>query len=158
VPRRLPVLWAKLVVFAATTLVLMVVSAFAAFLVGQRLLGRHGIGLSAPGVPRAVVGVALYLTAVGVLAVGLGFILRSTAGGIAAFVGLMLVLPALGRVLPESWRDNIVPYLPSEAGGALFSVRSDPTAMAPWTGFAVLCAWAAAAVVAGAVLLRRRDA
>ena len=65
-------------------------------------------------------------------------------------------IPGPVRCLPA--RANIVPYPPSEAGGALFSVRSDPTGMAPGTGFAVLSAWAAAAVVVGAVLLRRRDA
>lgn len=158
VPRRLPVLWAKLLVFSVVTFVLMVVSAFAAFLVGQQLLGSHGTTLSAPHALRAVIGVALYLTVVGVLAVGLGFIIRSTAGGIASLFGLLLVLPAIGHVLPTSWQQHILPYLPSNAGGALYNLKPDPGTLAPWTGFGVMCLWGVAAVVAAAVLLRRRDA
>ena len=100
VPRRLGVFWAKVAVFAAATLVVMSAAAFGSFLLGQRLLTTHGVSLADPGVLRAVVGVALYLTVVGVLAVALGFIVRSTAGGVAAFVGLLMVLPAIARLLP----------------------------------------------------------
>lgn len=158
VPRRLPVLWAKMLVFSVITFALMIVSAFAAFLVGQRLLGSHGTTLSAPHALQAVIGVPLYLTVVGVLAIGLGFIIRSTAGGIASLFGLLLVLPAIGQVLPSSWQHHILPYLPSNAGGALYSLKPDPGTLAPWTGFGVMCLWGVAAVVAAMVLLRRRDA
>jgi ABC-2 type transport system permease protein len=158
VPRRLPVLWAKLGVFASVTLLLMLVSSFAAFLVGQQLLGSHGTTLSAPHALRAVIGVALYLTVVAVLAIGLGFIIRSTAGGIASLFGLLLVLPAIGHVLPTSWQQHVLPYLPSNAGGALYTLKPDPGTLAPWTGFGVMCLWALAAVIAAVVLLRRRDA
>jgi ABC-type transport system involved in multi-copper enzyme maturation permease subunit len=158
VPRRLPVLWAKLAVFASVTFLLMLVSAFAAFLVGQQLLGSHGTTLSAPHALRAVVGVALYVTVVAVLAIGLGFIIRSTAGGIATLFGLLLVLPAIGHVLPTSWQQHVLPYLPSNAGGALYTLKPDPGTLAPWTGFGVMCLWALAAVIAAVVLLRRRDA
>ncbi len=158
VPRRLPMLWAKLGVFAAVTFVPMLVSAFAAFFGGQALLGTHGTTLSAPHVLRAVVGVALYLTVVGILGVALGFIVRSTAGGIASLVGLLLVLPTLGRVLPSSWQPHILPYLPSNAGSDLYTLVPDPGSLGPWTGFGVMCGWAAAAVLAAVVLVRRRDA
>jgi hypothetical protein len=158
VPRRVPVLGAKLVVFGACTFVLTLVSAFVAFLLGQQLLGAHGTTLSAPGALRAVIGVALYLTVVAALAVGLGFLLRSTAGGIATLVGLLLVLPGLGRLLPTSWQNHILPYLPSNAGAGVWAVRSDPGMLGTWTGFAVFCAWAVAALVLGAVVLKRRDA
>ena len=158
VPRRLPVLWAKAGVYAAVTLVLMLISAFVAFSGGQALLGAHSTTLSAPHVLRAVIGVALYLTVVGLLAVGLGFILRNTAGGIATLFGLLLVLPAIVHVLPSNWAANISPYLPSEAGSALFTLNPDPGMLAPWVGFGVFCAYAAAAIGIGAVLLRRRDA
>ncbi len=59
VPARLPVIWAKAAVYAAITVVIMVPSAFVAFLGGQALLGTHGVSLSAPGAVRAVFGVAL---------------------------------------------------------------------------------------------------
>lgn len=158
VPRRLPVLAAKLLVFAVTTFVLMLVAAFAAFLIGQRLLGSHGTTLGAPHALRAVVGVALYLTVVAAFAVGLGFVLRNTAGAISTLVGLLLVLPGLARLLPSTWQPHVVPYLPSEAGASVFSVRPDPGMLGTWSGFAVFCGWAAAALLLGALVLTRRDA
>ena len=158
VPKRLPVLGAKLVVFAVCTFVLALVSAFVAFLLGQQLLGVHGTTLSAPHAVRAVIGVALYLTVVAALAVGLGFVLRSTAGGIAALVALLLVLPGIARLLPDTWQTHVVPYLPSNAGSGVFAVRSDPGMLGTWPGFAVFCLWAAVALVLGAVVLKRRDA
>ena len=158
VPRRLPVLAGKAVVFATATFVLMIVSAFLAFFLGQQALGSHGTTLSAPHALRAVIGVALYLTVIALFAVGIGFIVRSTAGGIATLFGILLVLPGLGRLLPDTWQPHILPYLPSNAGAGVFSVRTDPGMLSTWTGFAVLCAWALAALLAGAFLLRRRDA
>lgn len=158
VPRRLPVLWAKLAVFSTVTFVLMLATAFTAFLVGQALLGTHGTNLSAPNALRSVVGVAIYLTLVGVIAVCAGFIVRNTAGGIASVVGLIIVLPALAHVLPQSWQHNYIPYLPSNAGGALYTIHPDPGTLSPWAGLGVMCAWAAAFLIAAVVLLRRRDA
>jgi ABC-2 type transport system permease protein len=158
VPRRWPVLAGKLVVFSASTFVLSIVSAFVAFLLGQQLLGTHGTTLGAPHVLRAVIGVALYLTVVGALAVGLGFLVRSTAGGIAALVGLLLVLPGVARLLPDTWQPHIVPYLPGNAGASVWAVHPEPGMLGPWAGFAVFCAWAVAALVGGAIVLKRRDA
>ncbi|HET9127540.1 MAG TPA: ABC transporter permease [Propionibacteriaceae bacterium] len=158
VPKRLPVLWAKTLLFAVVTFVSMLVSALAAFLVGQQLLASHGTTLSAPGAVRAVIAVAGYLTLVGVLAVALGFIIRSTAGGIATLVGLLLVAPGLGQLLPSDWQPHILPYLPSNAGAAMYTVRADPTLLSPGRGLLTLVIWAVVAVVAAAVLLRRRDA
>ena len=159
VPRRLPVLWAKLVVFCSMTFVLTLVSAVVAFTVGQQLLASHGTTFAAgPHALRSIVGVALYLTVVGVLGVGLGFLIRNTAGGIATLFGLLLVLPAIVHVLPSSWQDNILPYLPNNAGSVLFTAYPDPGSLSPWAGFAVMCAWGAAAVIGAAVVLTRRDA
>jgi len=105
-----------------------------------------------------VIGVALYLTVVGVLAVAIGFVVRSTAGGIAALFGLLLVLPGLGNLLSTHLQQQLLPYLPSNAGSALFTLHPEnPGTLAPWTGFAVLCGWAAVALVVAAVELRRRD-
>ena len=157
-PHRLPVLWAKQLIFAVVTFVLMLATAFVAFFVGQGLLGSHGTTLSAPDALRSIVGVAVYLTLVGIIAVSSGFILRNTAGGIASVVGLIIVLPALAHVLPQSWQHNYVPYLPSNAGGALYTIHPDPGTLSPWAGFLVMCLWAAAFVVVAAVLLKRRDA
>lgn len=157
VPARLPVLWAKAVLYAVVTAVLMIPAAFVAFLGGQQLLGSHGTTLAAPGALQAVLGVGLYLTVIAVIAVALGFLIRSTAGGIAALFGVLLVLPGLGNLLPASWQTHLLPYLPGAAGQALYDQFPGPDTLAPWTGFAVMCLWAVAALTAAAFVLKRRD-
>jgi len=158
VPRRLPVLVAKAVVFAGVTFVLMLASAFIAFFAGQAALGSHGTTLSAGHALRPIVGVALYLTVVALFALGLGFALRNTAGTIATVFGLLLVVPGLAQLLPTSWQPHVLPYLPSNAGASVFQVHPDSGMLGTWAGFGVFCAWAAAALLVGAFLLRRRDA
>ena len=160
VPARLPVLWAKAAVFAAVTLVLMVPTVLGAFLVGQSILTSKHLqtNLSNPGVLRAVIGAALFLTVVGLLGIGLGALLRNTAGGISTLFGLLFVLPIIVRFLPSSWSDPINKYLPSNAGEAITHVHPDPTLLAPWTGFGLFCGYAAVVLIAAAISLRRRDA
>ena len=158
VPHRLPVLWAKAALFAVTTFATMFVSSLAAFLLGQHFLGAHGTTLTAPHAWRAILGVTAYLTVVGILAVALGFLLRSTAGGIATLVALLLVLPGIGQVLPASWQQHTLPYLPSNAGSAMYAAFPDPGSLSPGEGLATLLVWAAVALAAAAVILKRRDA
>jgi ABC-2 type transport system permease protein len=160
VPRRLPVLAAKTVVFAGAAFALMLPSVVAAFFASQAILDRHHIlqiPFSQAGVARAVVGGALYASVVGIFALGLGAIVRNTAGGIATFVAVMFVLPPLANVLPQSWNDAITPYLPDGAGRAVFALTRGAHSLAPWTGFALFCAYAAAALAVAALLLVRRD-
>ena len=160
VPKRLPVLWAKAGVFTLITLVTMTAAAFVAFAGGMALLsGQHlQVALTAPGVTRAVIGTGLYLAVVGLLGVGLGALLRNTAGAIAAVVGLLMVLPPVSSLLGTWFTTHISPYLPSNAGGSLVQVHQHANALSPWTGFAVMCAYAVAALALAAWALRRRDA
>jgi ABC-2 type transport system permease protein len=158
VPRRLPVLWAKAALYVGVTFTLMLGAAFAAFVGGQQLLGTHGTTLSADGAVRAIVGVAGYLALIGVFSVALGFIIRSTAGGVATLFGLLLVVPTLGLLLPASWRENLLPYLPSNAGGTMFSASSAPDALSATTSLLVLLGWVAAALACAAVVVKKRDA
>ncbi|MGI8557550.1 MAG: ABC transporter permease [Solirubrobacteraceae bacterium] len=161
VPHRLPVLWAKALVFAALTFVLMLVSSLISFFGVQTIVSQRNVqaSLSDPHALRVVVGTALFLTALGVLAVGIGGLVRSTAGGIAVFVGLLFVLPGITALLPSSVGDAISPYLPLSAGFAVATSTFDNSHhLAPWTGFAVFCAYAAIAMAAAAVGLVRRDA
>jgi ABC-2 type transport system permease protein len=159
VPTRLPVLWAKMAVFSVTTAVISFISAFAAFFVGQALLSSQHIqaSLSSPGALRMVVGSALFLIVVGVMGLSLGAILRNTAAGISSLVALFFVLPVIFDAFPASFSKHFTPYLPYNAGAALWT-HPDGAHLAPWAGFAVMCAWALAGVIAAAVLLRRRDA
>jgi hypothetical protein len=158
VPRRLPVLWAKAIVYGLVTLALMIPATVIAFVVGESIFkGRHiNIAFSHPGVARAVIGAALYLTVVGLFGLGLGAIVRNTAGGIATFAGIMFVLPPLMNVLPTSWNNAASPYLPLAAGQAIMSITPG-NHLRPWVGFALLCGYAAAALVIASILLVRRD-
>jgi ABC-2 type transport system permease protein len=160
VPRRLPVLWAKLAVFGAVVFGVMVVATLIAFEIGQALLSStHAQAtLSSPGALRAVIGGALYLSVLAMLGVGLGFLIRNTAGAIASLFGLLLVLPVLAQALPGHWAGSVTKVLPMPAGTSIMETRFDPTALSPWTGFGVFCLYAVAAIAAGAVMLKRRDA
>jgi ABC-2 type transport system permease protein len=160
VPRRLPVLWAKVLVFAGVTLALTVPSTIVAFLIGQSILSSKHIqtSLGEPGVLRAVLGTAGYLTLVGVLGLALGALLRNTAASISTLFGLLFVLPILVRFLPSSWSTPIGKYLPNSAGQAITNVRPDSSSLSPWAGFAMFCLYIAVALVLAAISLRRRDA
>jgi ABC-type transport system involved in multi-copper enzyme maturation permease subunit len=159
-PKRLPVLWAKAIVVAVIVFVATTISSFIAYYAVQPILDTQGLGyaLTSPGMLRAVVGVGLYVTGIGLLGVGLGWIVRHTAGAIACLFGLVLILPSISELLPDTWQPHVVPYLPSNAGSQLASASPDPTGLAPWTGFGVFCIWIAVAIVAGVLILRRRDA
>ena len=159
VPKRLPVLWAKAGVFSAVTFLLMVPTVLIAFFVSQSILsGQHlQIAFSHPGVARAVIGAALYLTVLGVFALGLAAITRNTAAGIASFAGILFVLPGLIHLLPSSWFDAINPYLPSNAGGQVMALVKDPNMLSPWVGFALFCGYTVVLLGIAAVLLVRRD-
>jgi ABC-type transport system involved in multi-copper enzyme maturation permease subunit len=158
VPKRLPVLWAKVGVFGFVTFALMLPAILIAFFVGQAILAGHNIdvGITAPHVIRVLVGAALYLTVVGLFGLGLGAIVRNTAGGIASFAAIMFVLPPLMNVLPSSWNSAASPYLPLQAGEAILSTTSGGH-LSPWVGLAVFAGYAAFAIVVAAVLLVRRD-
>ena len=160
VPKRLPVLWAKLGVYAAASFVLLGPAVLIAFFGSQAILDQHHIlqiSLGAPGVLRSEIGGALYVTLVGILALAIGAIVRNTAGGIAAFAGLFFVIPPLMNVLPTSWNNAISQYLPSEAGRALFSLHHSAHSLRLVPG-GLLCAGSSALAVAiAAVLLVRRD-
>jgi ABC-2 type transport system permease protein len=159
VPRRLPVLWGKAVVLGLTTLVLCLPAALAAFLLGQSILSDKGLDvpLSAPGVARAVAGSALYLGGVGLLGLGLGALLRSTAGAVAGLFGLLFGPQLLAGTLPETWSDKLYPYLPVPAGVAVTTVRPDAASLGPWTGFGVFCLYIAVVLALAAWRLRRHD-
>ncbi len=160
VPRRLPVLWAKTAIFATVAFVLMLLAAVIAFFGSQSILTDHHVNVTISHAPalRAVLGTGLYMIVLGVFAMSLGALVRNTAGGIAIFAGVLFVLPGLVHVLPASTFDAINPYLPSNAGADVLSNTTDPGMLAPWSGFAVFCGYAAVTLLASAALLVRRDA
>jgi ABC-2 type transport system permease protein len=159
VPRRLPVLWAKLAVFLAVAVVLGVVSCVLAFLGGQAIFATKDVDASFgdPNVARAVIGAGLFLAGIGAFGLALGALLRNTAAAIGTLTGWLFVVPLVISVLPQSLSDAIGKYLPGDAGTVIISAVAEPGRLGPWTGMAVLYAYAAVTAAIAAVLLVRRD-
>lgn len=160
VPRRIPVVPAKAAVLATVTLLPMLATSLATFLGAQAFLARydHGYSLSDPTALRVALGTGVYLTLIGLLGSAFGWLLRNTAGGIAALLGLLLVVPVLFGNLLGTWGKDVGRFLPGTAGEAFISSARGDHMLAPWTGLAVMAAWVAVGLVAAAVQLRRRDA
>lgn len=159
-PQRLTVLGAKATTFVGVVFATGLLASFGAFFVGQAIFASKGLDASIgdPGVLRAVFGGALYLTGIGLLGVGVGSVLRRTAGATAALVALLFIVPIVTGFLPSSFQESIGKYLPAQAGMAILNVVPDPQALSPWAGSAVLLTYGAAALAAGGAALVRRDA
>ncbi len=160
VPQRLKVLFAKGLTFGVVALVIGLVTSFAAFFIGQAFFATKGVEahLSDPHVLRAVVGGGLYILGCGMLGFAVGSLLRHSAGSITTAVGLLFVLPLLSNLLPGDWGKTIREYFFSNAGGQITTVRQDPNLLAPWNGYLVFTLEWLVILLAGAVLLERRDA
>jgi ABC-type transport system involved in multi-copper enzyme maturation permease subunit len=160
VPRRVPVLWAKLVVFVAVVGTSMVAVSFVAFLAAQGLLShyRPGYSLGSPGALRVVVGTGVYLTLIGVIGAMLAWIVRSTPGSLVAYVGVVLVLPVLFGDALGNWGKNVGKFLPSSAGMRFAESIPDGYALTPWWALVALVGWVLIGLAVAVILLRRRDA
>ena len=160
VPKRVPVVLAKMTVFACVVVTTMVAASVAAFLVSQALIGRYrpGFSLADPGVLRVVLGTGVYLTLVGLLGGSIGWIVRNTPGALVTFFAVILVIPVLFGTLLGSLGQHIAQWLPSEAGGSFIQTLRGDVSLPPWAGLGVLVAWVVAATVLAAVTLKRKDA
>ncbi len=160
VPRRGRVLAAKSLVFAGVTFVVGEATSFTAFFAGQALISGHAptAALGDPGVARAVTGAGLILTALAVLSVATGALLRHPAAGIAAMIAVLFVLPGIAQALPDSWRNPVTEFWPTQAGGQIASVHVAAHSLPPWPGFSVMCLFTAIVYATAWTLLDRRDA
>jgi ABC-2 type transport system permease protein len=132
------------------------------------ITSEYGTGLirtSLTAVPKRWQMLLAKLVVFGAAAMAVGLVVSFAAffAGQAIFgtkdLAVDLLLPTmLGGLLPQWWQDNVVRYLPFNAGGQIMAVDVPPGALAPWTGFAILCAWAVAALLIAIVLLEKRDA
>ncbi|MDI5975090.1 ABC transporter permease [Amycolatopsis magusensis] len=160
VPVRGRLLAAKAVVFSGVALLLGQAIGFASFLAGQALIADAGAPyatLGQPEVLRAVVGSGLYLAAIGLLGLGLGALMRSTAGAIGVLVSATLLIRLVAQSFPASWSDWMDRYWPTAAGEKIVNVLPVPEALPPLTGFALLCGFVAAVGAIGYTVLRTRD-
>jgi ABC-2 type transport system permease protein len=160
VPRRAPVVAAKALVFGGVALVAMTVASLTGFLGAQGVLAQyhHGVSLGDSGVLRVVLGTGAYLALIGLLGAALGWILRNTAAGISALLGLLLVVPVILEVLPGTLAKTIAEYLPAGAGSSLTNTVRSSYMLSPSAGFGVLLAWVVGGLLLATVLVKRRDA
>ena len=156
-PQRGTLIGAKAAVFGAIAFAVGPIASLVTFLVGQAILGSQGVSLGAPGAAGGHRR-RRYLGLLGVLAIGLGTVIRRSAGAIAVLVGLLLVVPLLAPLLPTAIRDTVGKFLPYIAGQAIFNTTKDTTTLSPWAGLAVFALYAAAALAIAIVLIRHRDA
>jgi ABC-2 type transport system permease protein len=162
-PQRVTVLAAKAAIFTGTAFLTGLAASLAAFFLGQVIFAGADIHvhLGAPGTLRPVFGAALYLAVSGLLSLGLGGLIRRTAGAVAILTALLIFVPISVGALPAAWQNDLNPYLPSVAGQAVIGrTKFTPPGhlLPPWTGFAVFCGYAATALIAAAITLSRRDA
>ncbi|HLN15375.1 MAG TPA: ABC transporter permease [Acidimicrobiales bacterium] len=163
VPNRPLVLAAKVLVFGLVALVVSEVTSFVAFFVGQAILkgSTPYATLGQPGVLRAVIGSGLYLTVLGLFALGLASIFRHTAGAISAFVVILLILPLILQALPQSVINAVGKFLPANIGVAMIATKpsfDEGAPFPPWVGLGILAAYALGALLIGGWLMVRRDA
>jgi ABC-2 type transport system permease protein len=168
-PRRLTVLAAKAVTVTAVILAAAAAAVACSVLAGRLILPRHGF-TAAHGYPalllsgspllRAAAGTVLYLGLIALLSLGVAAAVRDAAAAIGIVLGLLYVFPIIAAVVTvPAWHRHLEQLAPMTAGLAIQDTTGLASApIAPWAGLGVLAAWAAAALLAGAVLLRVRDA
>jgi ABC-2 type transport system permease protein len=172
VPKRLPALFGKAAVFAAVTFVVSFVALVIGLVVAIPVLGNGEItvDLGDGALWLVIVGGAAYLALIGLFSLAVGAIIRNSAGGIAASLGAILVLPTIISIFTvitqAEWVGNLSNLLPSNAGARMFAYPVEMiqqeflvgTPLEPWQGALVLLAWIAALFALASVLLKRRDA
>jgi hypothetical protein len=160
VPRRRAVLAGKAAVTGAVTLAAGELIAFATFFTGQWVLsGQHlDVTLADPGVLRGVLAAGFYLAVMALVGLGLGSIIRHTAGAITALFGLVFLLPTVVHALPAPWDLRIGKYMLDNAAQQMIAQHPAPGYFSPGTSFLICLAYVAAALAAAAFLITRRDA
>ncbi|HEY9524372.1 MAG TPA: hypothetical protein VIR33_14110, partial [Thermopolyspora sp.] len=158
VPKRLPALWAKTVVLATATFIVGLVSTCGAILVAKPILESKGItaSLTDSHVFLPALYGAIYLALLSIFALGVGAILRNSAGGIAAVLGILLLLPTLWSLIPGGWARDAMPYLLPNAGSSFFTAGAMGGPLEVWQSLLVILVWLVASLACAALLLKRR--
>jgi len=158
VPKRTPALAAKAVVLFAASFAVGAIATFGSSLISAPILAGRGITVQFDGAfVRDLLMAALYLAFTSVFALGIGTVLRSSAGGLAAALGIVLLLPFLVFQLEfagAQWLRDSSPYLFSNAGAGMYTGGQ----FEQWQFTLIVVAWTAVSLGLGALLLKRRDA
>lgn len=169
VPRRTAMLAAKASVLTGAVLVTGAIAVLGSLLAGQFLTPENGftaahgflpVTLAHAPVVRAAAGTVLYLGLIALLSLGLAAAVRDSGAAITLVLGLLYVLPIIGvMLLNPHWARRFDRYSPMNAGLAIQATRNlGKLPIGPWEGLGVLACWAGAAMLAGWLLLRYRDA
>ncbi|MEW2611739.1 ABC transporter permease [Streptomyces sp. NPDC047880] len=153
VPQRGRWFAAKAAVIAVPALLVGLLTALAALLAGRAGLGTAADGLSAGEQVRGVVGCGVYLMLMALFAAGIAALLRSGVATLSLLVPFILVV---SFVIGDA-TGTVADFLPDKAGQLVLRETYDGT-LGPWSGLAVTALWSAAALLAGAWRVRRRDA
>jgi hypothetical protein len=90
---------------------------------------------------------------------GLGTIIRHTAGAISAFVAILLVLPIITAALPSQLSQDVRKFMPDRIGVDVLTTNGQHVgAFSPWVGLLILCIYAVVLLVVGVLMLEKRDA
>jgi ABC-2 type transport system permease protein len=117
--------------------------------------------ISPSTVLTAIIGTALFVTIVALIAYGVGSIIRHTAGTIAIVIALLFIIPVLEQTLPDNWRWDIMRFLPDAATRVItvtIGGGGNPHLWSAWPQLGVTAVWAVVLVGIGAYLFRKRDA
>ena len=158
VGKRSRIIWGKVAVVAASVFAVGLAAVTGAVVLGQAVYAGSEATVAVTEVLDVVLGTTVYLTGIALIGIALGFILRSTAAGIATLVGGVFIGPNLLSLLPDSITDVFMKYLPSEAGSAMMTRVSDPDLLSRGAGYAVFAAWVVGLLALAKVLVDRRDA
>ena len=137
-------------------------------LAGRLILPGHGfteahgfppLSLGDGPVLRAAAGSVLYLGLIALLSLGIATAVREPAAAIGLILGLLYLFPIVAPLLDQHWQRHLEQIGPTTAGLAIQATTGlHSLPISPWAGLGVLAAWAAAALLAGGLLLRLRDA
>ncbi|HSA51466.1 MAG TPA: ABC transporter permease [Yinghuangia sp.] len=158
-PRRLTVLAAKSVVFAVLMFVVGLVACYLAYLIGDAMLTRDMVVDSeGKDIFKGVVGCATYLSLLGLFALGVGTILRHSAGAITTVLGVMLLPWIIGAFIPAKAGEWIIEFSPMGLLAAMIAPSGElDSPLGPWSGMLLMAGYAAAALIGAAALLKARD-
>jgi ABC-type transport system involved in multi-copper enzyme maturation permease subunit len=162
-PRRGTLYAAKAAVFAAVSTVVSFATSFVTFFLGRMLLSSTHVAmsLSQPGVLRSLIVTALFVEVCGLLAFGIGALVRNTAGALTLAFGCLVLVSELIRTLPVFLHNDLIRWVPG--GDSLNSMTATiggqiPHTFSAWGELAVFAGYAVILLAAGAVAFSRRDA
>ena len=160
VPRRRAVLAAKAAVVGAVTVVAGELIAFATFFTGQWALsaGHLQVSLAHPGALRGVLAAGCYLAVMAWVGLGLGALIRHTAGAITAMTAVVFLLPTVIHALPAPWDTRIGRLTLDGAAQQMIAQHPHAGYFSAVGSSLVVAAYAVAAIASAALVITRRDA